>query len=182
MYRFVFLFLLFSLSYSCIAQTSDFITQKPYYNPYYGAYYGGDYIPQQRLKSKKSSLFSDINDLEKYAMNKNFTRESDRMRLERLEMQAFGAVQNGDMLTRYNNVRDAILSRPKQNYKTTFLRNISDYFSGQLTGFTPALNQSEFNDYNFGRNSHRYYQTPYGKGYSTYDYGIGNDASIRILD
>lgn len=182
MYRFVVLLLLLSLSYPSISATREVVTQRPYYNPYYGAYYGGDYVPNYRYSRRNSSAFPDINDLERYAMNRNFTKDSDRTRLERLEMLSFGAVQQGDMLARYDNVRNAILSRPKQNYKTTFLRNISDYFNGQLTGFTPTLNQSDFENYNFGRSSQTNFITPYGKGYKTNNYGIGNDAGVRILD
>ena len=182
MYRFIFLILLLSLSYPCTAETRSYNTRSPNYNPYYGAYMGGDYVPRYRYAGRNSSVFSDINDLERYAMNKNFTHDSDRMRLERLEMQTFGAVQEGDMLTRYDNVKDAILARPKQNYKTTILRNINDYFNGQLTGYTPALNPSEYNNYNYGRSSNTNFVTPYGKRYHTNNYGVGNDAGVRIID
>jgi len=182
MYRFAFLFLILILSYPCFSKTRTVVTQRPYYNPYYSAYYGGDYVPNYRYSKRNSSIFSDINDLERYAMNRNFTRDTDRMRLERLEMQAFGAIQQGDMLSRYDNVRDAILSRPKQNYKTTLLKNINDYFNGQLTGFTPSINQSDFENYSFGQSSHSNFVTPYGKGYRTNNYGIGNDAGVRIID
>ena len=75
-------------------------------------------------------------------LNRNFTRESDLERLQRLEMQAFGAVQQGDINTRYDNVRNAILSRPKNNYRTSLIRNIGNFFGGQLTGFTPSFNSS----------------------------------------
>jgi hypothetical protein len=159
------------------------VTQRPYYNPYYGAYYGGDYIPNYRTIRTNHSIFPDINDLERYALNRNFTRDSDRTRLERLEMQAFGAVQQGDITTRYDNVREAILTRPKQNYKTSILRSISDYFNGQVTGFTPPISSNDYSDvYPYGKSSTTNYVTPFGKGYSTNNYGIGSSTGVHILD
>lgn len=186
MYRaFIFIFVL-SLSLPVFA-SKTIVTETPVYNPYYGAYYGGDYTPKHRYHRRNSSLFSDINELEMYAMNKNFTRDSDLIRIERLESLAFGAVQQGDILTRYDNVRNAILSRPKQNYKTSVLRNISDYFNGQLTGYTPSINSST--NYNniyqpsgFGNSSSVEYNTPWGKSFRTNNYGVGSGSGIHILD
>ena len=179
MYRIVVLLLLFILSAPVFA-TRTVVTQSP--DPYYGAYYGGDYVP--RYHKRHSSGFYDINDLEKYAMNKNFTRDSDRIRLERLETLAFGAVQEGDIYTRYDNVRNAILSRPKQNYKTSLLKNISDYFGGQMTGFTPPMSQaSYFNNPNaFGKSYSTGYSNPWGHKCNTSNYGSGSGTSIHLLD
>jgi len=186
MYRVFLSFLLIALSMPVFAGTRTVVTQTPVYNPYYTpqAYYGGDYVPNRNY-SRRNSVFSDINDLERYALNRNFTRDSDRMRLERLEMLAYGTVQEGDIYTRYDNVRNAILSRPKQNYKTSILRNISDYFSGQLTGFTPSMgtNQS-YSSYpsTYGQSSSVDYITPWGKGYKTNNYGLSSGSGIHILD
>ena len=192
MYRFIVLFLLLVLPVSAFSATMKVVTQTPY-NQYYApqAYYGGDYIPPKRYSRHNASKFYDINDLEKYAMNKNFTRDSDRIRLERLETLAFGAVQEGDIYTRYDNVRNAILSRPKQNYKTSVLRNISDYLNGQLTGYTPSVNSSAsdsffFDSYpassDFGKRSSVDYSTPWGRGYRTENYGTGSGSTVHILD
>lgn len=138
------------------------------------------------------SSFSDINALEKYTLNRNYSRESDLERLQRLEMQAFGAVQSGDINTRYDNVRNAILSRPKQNYKTTFLGNLANYFSGQMTGYTPNFdNDPFFSDSSLTRSSYPTtygtqnidsYSTPWGKGYRVNNYGTGSSSGVRILD
>ena len=165
--------------------TRKIVTQTPYYNPYYApqAYYGGDYIPRRSYR-RNASVFYDINDLERYAMNKNFTRDSDRVRLERLETLAFGAVQEGDIYTRYDNVRNAILTRPKQNYKTSVLKSISDYFSGQLTGYTPSLGTSTpvYYPSDYGQNSSTQYSSPFRSGYKTHSYGIGSGSGVHILD
>lgn len=162
-----------------------------YHNP---NYYNSTYNPQ-RINSRYSpqSHFGDINALEKYSMNRTFGRESDLQRLQRLEMQAFGAVQSGDINQRYDNVRNAILSRP--NYtstKTSLLRNIGNYFSGQMTGFTPYLGPDPFfSSSNFattpypttyGNQSVDQYSTPFGGGYRINNYGTGSSTGVRILD
>ena len=92
------------------------------YNPYY-------YRP----------VNSNLNALERYALQRNFPRENDIQRLERLEELAFGAVQNGDLDTRYQQVENAILSRPQNNYRNSFRNNLNNYFAGQMTGFTPSI-------------------------------------------
>ncbi len=181
MNRIVVLFLLLIISMPVFASRT-YVTQTPYYNPYYGAYYGGDYIPRHRFVKRNTSRFSDINELERYAMNKNFTKDSDLMRLERLETLAFGAVQQGDISTRYDNVRDAILTRPKQDYKTSVLRGIKDYFSGQMTGFTPQINQNNYNIPTYGRSSNTTFISPFGSGYETSNYGVNSGCGVHILD
>lgn len=185
MYRFFILLLFASISMPVFSVTRTVVTQTPVYNPYYGAYYGGDYMPQRRYRygRQTASMFPDINDLERYAMNKNFLRENDRSRLERLETLAFGSIQDGDYRTRYNNVRNAILSRPKQNCKTSILRSIGNYFGGQLTGFTPPIT-SYPDDYSsdYGKSSSTEYITPWGKGYETTNYGIGSGMGVHLLD
>ena len=187
MYRFVMLLILSTLSMPVFAERT-FTTTSPYYGTFNTpqAYYGGDYIPNRRYK-KNRSVFSDINDLERYAMNRNFTGDSDLKRVERLETLTFGAIQEGDIYTRYDNVREAILTRPKQNYKTSILRSISDYFSGQLTGFTPSVTSNQnsnnfFSDTPYSQSSYTQYRSPWGSGYRTKDYGIGNSSGVHILD
>lgn len=185
MYRAFILLLLISITTPVLASRTV-VTQTPVFNQYYTpqAYYGGDYVPN-RAYQRRNSVFSDINDLERYALKRNFTRDSDRIRLERLETLAFGAVQEGDIYTRYDNVRNAILSRPQQNYKTSLLRNISDYFSGQLTGFTPSLQQTQSNypySSDFGQSSTTQYVTPWGRGIRTNNYGISSGSGVHILD
>ena len=135
--------------------------------------------------------------LEQYTLNRNFTRESDLERLQRLEMQAFGAVQQGDINTRYDNVRNAILSRPKNNYRTSLIRNIGNFFGGQLTGFTPSFNSSFDDDpffssnssftttqfpSTFGSTSTTGYSSPFGKGYRVNNFGTGSSTGVHILD
>ena len=186
MYRIVVLLMLSALSMPVFAERTV-ITRSPYNNPYYApqAYYGGDYIPQRKFQRQNRSVFYDINDLEKYALNKTFTKDSDLTRLERLESVAFGAVQEGDIYARYDNVRNAILSRPKQNCKTTFLRGLSNYLNGQLTGFTPQV-YSNYNPYSspsdFERKSYTQYSSPWGNSYRSDYYGMDSGSGVHILD
>lgn len=189
MYR-AFLLLFLLIAAAPVFATRTVVTKTPVYNQYYvpQAYYGGDYFPNHNYrKEKRTSAFYDINDLERYALNKNFTKDSDRARLERLENLAFGAVQQGDIYTRYDNVRNAILCRPKQNYKTSVLKNLSNYFSGQMTGFTPPIapqNVPTAYPYPSGytKDFSGEYSTPFGKGFHTSNYGIGSGSGVRILD
>ena len=186
MYRFIALLLLTAISVP-VSASRTVVTRTPYYNANYGAYYGGDYIPYQRLRSRNNySRFSDINELERYAMNRNFTRDSDITRLERLETLAFGAVQHGDINARYENVRGAILTRPKQDYKTSLIRSIGDYFAGRLTGYTPNINQDDFDSdmysSSFGKSSAVNYSSSWGSGYRTNRYGNGSGMGVHILD
>ncbi len=142
---------------------------------------------------RPQSHFSDINALEKYSMNRNFRRESDLQRLQRLEMQAFGAVQSGDISQRYDNVRNAILARPRyDNTKTSLLRNIGNYFAGQMTGYTPSFSSDPFfSDSAFsstpypstyGNRAVTQTSTPFGSSYSMYNYGTGSSSGVKILD
>ena len=133
----------------------------------------------------------DIGYLEQYLWDKNYARNNNLARLEKLERQTFGAIQQGDFETRLQNVRSAILSRPKQNYKTSVLRSIGDYFSGQATGFTPPINQYPYtnqpysNSYyfpNFGKSNEFFYSTPYGRGYQMNNSSRSSGMGVHILN
>ena len=188
-------------------------TQKPYFQPYYNIpdTVRHDYInprfynePAYR-RGYQNSTFSDISALEKYALNRNFPRESDLQRLQRLEMQTFGAIQSGDLDYRYENVRNAILSRPKDNFKTSFVRGLSNYLNGQMTGFTPPIGSSNAYPYTtsfnpayqtspnfFGYNQYpttydngsvvNYGTGPFNRGYRINNYSTGSNSGVKILD
>lgn len=141
---------------------------------------------------------SDLNNLEKYALNKTYRRESDLQRLERLENLAFGATQYGDIRSRYQNVENAILSRPKYNTNRSILGNLANYFSGQTTGFTPSLtNYPTYNNLGgfssnpylftqpsgYQNNSYEQYSNGiFGGGWGVSGSDFGTGSSIRILD
>jgi hypothetical protein len=140
--------------------------------------------------------YEDLDILEKYVLNKKYVKDSNLARLQRLEMQTFGAIQHGDYNTRYQNVRSAILARPQNNYKKTPIKSFGDYFLGQLTGFTPQINQfPQVHTYNniypynpnpytnpYERQQQMNYSTPFGSGYRINNYSSGSGTSVRILD
>lgn len=206
MYRFLLALSLLALSSSYVAAESKIIQVAPpfqnispyypnnyYHNPnFYNRTHSNPALYNSR-RYHPQSHFSDIEALEKYSMNKNFGRETDLQRLQRLEMQAFGAVQSGDINRRYDNVRDAILARPSYtNTKTSLLRNIGNYFSGQLTGFTPPIGNDPFFSNSgfattpypttYGNQSYEQYSRPFGGGYRVNNYGTGSSSGVRILD
>lgn len=140
----------------------------------------------------------DLNALEKYALNRTYRRESDLSRLERLENLAFGASQSGDIYSRYKNVENAILSRPKYGTKQSVLSNIANYFAGQATGFTPNLIQyPTYNNFggfssnpyllnpgsNYGNTNYEQYSNGiFGGGWGISGQNYGTGSSIKILD
>lgn len=141
-------------------------------------------------------LASDINALEKYALNRTYNRENELQRLERLENLAFGTSQYGDIYSRFKNVEDAILSRPKYTSKPSVVKSIANFLGGQTTGFTPSItpyqqysNLGGFssNPYNFSpsysNNSFEQYSNGiFGGGWGFRGNDFGNSSSIKILD
>ena len=145
----------------------------------------------------------DLGTLDKHALNKTYRRDSNLTRLERLENLAFGATQAGDLQHRYRNVENAILSRPPYRTKNSMLGTLANYFLGQTTGFTPAINENNFmpamnlpaglGPTNYGGN---FYPAPginnqrfehysnglFGGGWGMSNGSFGNGSSIRMLD
>lgn len=190
MKHFVLLFILALMftEISTQAATRNIITRSPYYyNPY---------LNQNSYNINRRNIlpsFNDISMLEEYTLNRNYGRDDNITRLERLEMQAFGAIRQGDLNSRYENVRSAILNRPKANYKTSLLRGIGNYFTGQMTGYTPTIGNSIPFNYNntfsqnqypttYGNSSITEYAGPYGRGYRINNYNTSSTSGIRILD
>ena len=160
------------------ASVTDYANGYRHY-PHYAHYRGY----RESTDSKKMS------ELEKYTLNRTYQNDTLMRRLQRLEMETFGAVQDGDYYTRYNAVQSAIYSRPKQNYKKTLLRNIGDYFAGQMTGFTPQIqnyttpnNSYSYYPSTFGNTYETGYSNPWGQRYQYNNYGTGSSSGIQILD
>lgn len=169
--------------------------QQKVYNSY-PRYYKNPYLNQPYKK------INNFKKLEKYAMNKTFSRESDLSRLERLEELAFGTIQSGDFSTRYNNVENAIYSRPPYKTNTSVLETIGSFLTGQATGMTPNITAQELNGFNnfstFSGNHFSPVLRPYpfysnnmvesysnglfNRGFSTFGNDYGTGSSIRILD
>lgn len=182
-----FLCFLFLVSINAaFAGTRHIIQQNPYINnPYYRQqrYYQSEVLPK------------DLSALEKYSMNKVYSRENPLKRLERLENLAFGSIQSGDIESRYRNVETAILARPQNNIKRTAIGTLTNYFRGNATGITPSIYDS-FGNFmpaydNFIHNSTNGYGNTrinqfsngiFGSGYNIQNNNLGNGSSIRILD
>ena len=160
---------------------------RPYHNYHRPCYNCGQF---------NSIPMRDLNALEKYAFKKNFKRESDIERLERLEALAFGAIQNGDILSRYKNAEQAILSRPQPNLNRSVLNNIASFFNGQATGFTPNIENSFIPGLTPYGGSGSYFPNPafnnsrfeqysngiFGGGYGLSNGSFGTGSGIKILD
>lgn len=187
MKTFVIMFCILFYFVNCAFAQTTVVTQNPYINnPYYRHqnYYQTDVLPR------------DLSALEKYSMNKVYPRQSALQRLERLENLAFGSIQSGSLEARYRNVENAILSRPKCNFKHSALGALANYFGGHTTGVTPSVFDNFGNAYmpaydNFMHNSSAGYGRSrinsfsngiFGSGYSIMNNNLGNGSSVRILD
>ena len=217
-----FIVFLFLTSLTCPTEAQTFRTRKPFYNQHSRAFHHNKYNrgynnynnyyrkPHRRVINNRNrsffnnnrryynspgftTSFSDIGMLENYTLNRNYNRESDLERLERLEMEAFGAIQSGDINTRYDNVRAAILSRPQPSrVKNSLVRTIGNFFGGQMTGFTPSFDNDPFfadsffnqNPYptNYGTQSATTFSRPFGGGSFVQNHGTGSNCAVQILD
>ena len=151
------------------------VTKQPYY---------GEYYNQTEYKN-----LNGINDLEQYVFNRNYTTENNLQRLCRLETAVFGTIQTGDIYNRYENVRSAVFEHTKQNYNNSILKSLGNYFTGQLTGFTPPVyynspQQYSSNPYqnSYSNGSFTEFSGPSGRGYRYNDYSRGAQTGVRILD
>jgi hypothetical protein len=141
---------------------------------------------------------TNLNALEKYTFNRNYPRETKLQRLERLESIAFGAVQQGDIDTRYQNVERAILARPKNDYykKQGLFNVVRDYYKGVTTGITPSVTyqglapyDNPYDIYNRGYNPNygtqridNFSNGIFGNGYRVLNQNFGTGSSVKIID
>ncbi|MBR6127600.1 hypothetical protein IKQ21_07950, partial [bacterium] len=143
MYRFLVILFACILFVPDVLAARSVIAQSPYYNRYDNPYFYRDRYNNHRgyyLKNRYTRHnLSELNALEKQALNRTYKSESELARLQRLELQEFGAIQQGDFDTRYDRVHSAILSRPKAHKNSSVWSNIGDYLFGQMTGFTPPI-------------------------------------------
>ncbi len=169
------------------------VTRSPYYNhryvrPYYNSYRRNYYSH----RGNYSENFTDTSAPEGYTLREKNIEDSKLERLQRLERQIFGAVQQGDFDERFQKVREANAIRQQKQVQKTVMRKIGDYFAGQLTGFEPPLSD----DFSYGSNYptldytqgygnsslYTYGTNPLHKRYRVNNYGVGNSGGIRILD
>lgn len=137
-----------------------------------------------------------LNALEKYALKKNYRNESELNRLERLELLTYGAIQQGNINERFQNVESAILSRPQESYqKGGIISKLGSFLTGQMTGFTPQVQPNfmpgygPYGGYNFmtgpgfsNSTVESFSNGIFGSGYNITGNDYGGSSSVRILD
>lgn len=137
--------------------------------------------PNSSVAQRIDNIISNFNQINKYpniskntlskiesqVFSQNFPQNSAERRVERLEQQVFGAVQSGDLESRYEAVKMAAksYSRNKRNNDQYFPNDMPQsgwkglannlggaFFGGSMTGFTPPINP--YNNYNNGYNNY----------------------------
>lgn len=158
----------------------------------------GNYYRQSKRPIPKSALKK----LEKHVWGKHFSNENEHSRLERLEEMAFGAVQSGDLNSRYQNVESALLSRPKYKTRDNIISTLGNMVFGQPTGFTPNITPQELNGYDqfapfggdyfvpgyrglssYGNNMVEHYSNGlFGGGWGSFHNSTGSGSGVHFLD
>lgn len=127
-----------------------------------------------------------LSGLEAKVFHQNYPQNGPERRIERLEQQVFGAVQSGDLNTRYENLRTAVANYNANKtayYPTaiapTGLRGIlgnigNSMMGGSMTGFTPPIDP--YNNFSAGYNNYNNYgynqpSNSYLNPYTTGGYG-----------
>lgn len=152
--------------------------------------------------------YPNIMKLERSLFGRTFAQNNTQNRIERLEEQLFGAVQNGDIKSRYEAIQLAANAVRQNNYyysntKNNSLRGLaanigSALLGGSMTGFTPQINPfynnysynnvyANPNRYNYANPSMRAYANPntmpYSNPYTTNaypsNYGISQGITTR---
>lgn len=143
--------------------------------------------------------------LEAQMFNQNFNTYSPQNRIERLEQKLFGAVQTGDLNTRYRALQMAARNYRQTNMPTQIAQNtgsggvwrnilggLTTNMGGVMTGFTPPMGpyydpyscNGGYNNFNtFNPNPYGMYRgyrsnTGYYDGYRNFNTGAG----VHILD
>lgn len=145
-----------------------------------------------------------LSKLENKVFSQDFPQNSAQRRIERLEQQFFGAVQSGELTTRYENLVVAA-KYYNPNYANNYYPNPiaptrwrgvmnnmgSSMLGGNMTGFTPPINpysnnnDDMFSSLNPGNGIYRGYRSNNGlRGFRYQDdfnnYGTGT--GVHILD
>ena len=146
-----------------------------------------------------------LSGMEKKVLSQNFGQDNTQRRIERLEEQVFGAVQSGDVDSRYKALQIAVRNYNRNNIlsPTTvantgwkgILNNIgSSIMGGTMTGFTPPINPYYGNGYNSNNNlipfasGNGIYQGygisrgPFGYSYNDGFSNYGTGTGVTILD
>jgi len=147
-----------------------------------------------------TSNSSNLNLMEQALFNRNYNRENMNSRLNRLEENMFGEVQNGTIAERYRNLSQSFdynRPNPYYNYNNRYYNNynnpypmfspyspettrklgilsrLSNFFGGNATGVTP---------YPDGFFQDSMTSSPFGNSYYSHNNTFGNGATVRMLD
>ena len=77
---------------------------------------------------------------------------------------------------------------PQYRQRRHFVKTITDYFGGQLTGFTPSINSGYYAptqsyEPSYTNSNVQNYSTPWGRrGYRVDNFNTGTQSMIRVLD
>lgn len=216
MYKFIICLFILIISLPVSAEFVTYSNSRPYYRNNNSIYrtnqprlirksYNRNNVRRNHIKNRAYHNYNNIylskknlSALEKHVLDKTFQRENEISRLERLENLAFGSIQSGDLYSRYQNVENAILARPKYK-QNSILNNIANYFVGQSTGLSPNLypySNSNFNTIGGFSNYPNSFSSPgysnskyqqfsngiFGGGWGIQNQDFGNGSTIRILD
>ena len=119
--------------------------------PFYYQNYPQSFSPNKNHYSQRA-----FNNLERKILNHNFMSESPSQRLNRMEESTFGAIQQGDVNSRYRALQRALSDNSNSryyspNHNTIRQKSFFNRFTGMPTGFTPPINTPNF-DFPFDSN------------------------------
>lgn len=149
-----------------------------------------------QINNYKNISKNELSNIESKIFHQSYPENDVQSRIERLEQQVFGAVQSGDITSRYETLRTVTrktntnqyaqnpyqneldplnpLGRPQGKLKGV-MSNLGSMLlgggGGTLTGFTPSIDPF-FNDYGYGGGGYNGYSNNYSNGlYSGYNSG-----------
>lgn len=127
---------------------------------------------------------NELSKMESRILGQSFSQSNAETRIERLEQQIFGAVQSGDLNSRYETLKlaaktynkntiyspDNIAQATRGGWKGMIGDLGNSFLGGTMTGFTPPINPYN-GTYNNGYNRYNNYNSyanPYTSGYGMY--------------
>lgn len=142
---------------------------------------------------------SELSNIESKIFRRNYSQNGAELRIERLEQQIFGAVQSGDIESRFTAVKAAAANYNKNNYQSptsqggwkgiaSALGNSllgGGMYGGSMTGFTPPVDpffddNNSYNNYPSGSGIYRGYRSNHG--YVDDFQNFSSRSGVTILD
>lgn len=175
--------------------------------------------PNSALVQRVDNIISNYNQVNQYPnisssvlsrmeskiLSRTYLQSNTENRIERLEQKLFGAVQSGDLNSRYESLRTAVNNYTPNNVYPNMMPNMatgrgwkglannlgSSIWGGSMTGFTPPINPlydnygsgGGYNSFASSNNGYGMYQgnrSNHGYSDSYRDYGSG--VGVTILD